>query len=297
MRLLLVIISLLIIQLALGQGYHPLPTSSNYYWLQHSTCNGYRYVIRYEKDTVIKNKNYNVYSQRDIAPSPSLCPAYITRGFIHQDTTLRRAFLYLPHKDTSVLLYDFKLNLHDSMVLYNVARGKMVHLRVEKMENFKDDNGKPLKAYWTDDSNLYLESLGSLMGGIFGHNQPGAMQFIPSEELVCFGTINPPKILQLGNTMFDQPCTINSINENGALPLTLYPTLAYHSVQFHLSQVSGAVEVYVYDLKGQVVMKQTIAMDNSTGVLPISILPVGIYQLRITNAQQVYTGRFIKGAE
>ena len=97
--------------------------------------------------------------------------------------------------------------------------------------------------------------------------------------------------------MFEQVCEINSLNENGALPLSLYPTLAQTTVQFNLSQVSGAVEVYVFDLKGQVVMKQTIAMDNSTGVLPISILPVGIYQLRITNAQQVYTGRFIKGAE
>jgi hypothetical protein len=297
MRLLLVIVSLLIIQLAFGQGYHPLPTSSNYYWLQHSICNNFRYVIRYEKDTVIHTKNYNVYSQRDIAPSPSLCPAYITRGFIHQDTTQRRAYLYLPHKDSTVLLYDFKLNLHDSTVLYNVYLDKMVHLRVEKMENMKDTTGNPIKAYWTNDMNLYIESLGTLWGGLYGHNQMGAIQNSKPEELVCFGTINPFKIVTKGDALDNQVCAINSLKENGALPLSLYPTLAQTTVQFNLSQVSGAVEVYVYDLKGQIVMKQSIAMDNSTGVLPISILPVGIYQLRITNAQQVYTGRFIKGAE
>jgi len=297
MRLLLVIISLLIIQLAFGQGYHPLPTSSNYYWLQHSTCNGYRYVIRYEKDTVIKNKNYNVYSQRDIAPSPKNCPSYITRGFIYQDTLLRLAYLYLYKKDTTVLLYDFSLNLHDSVVLYNTYYDKMEHLRAESIVDAYDNNGKKRKAIWTNNSNCYVEGIGSIMGGIFGHNQPGVMPNSKPEELICFGTLNPYKILMLGITMFEQVCEINSLNENGALPLSLYPTLAQTTVQFNLSQVSGAVEVYVFDLKGQVVMKQTIAMDNSTGVLPISILPVGIYQLRITNAQQVYTGRFIKGAE
>ena len=297
MRLMLVIISLLIIQLAFGQSYHPLPTSRNYYWLQHSICNNFRYVIRYEKDTVIHTKNYNVYSQRDIAQSPSLCPAYITRGFIHQDTTQRRAYLYLPHKDTTVLLYDFKLNLHDSTVLYNVYLDKMVHLRVEKMENMKDTTGNPIKAYWTNDMNLYIESLGTLWGGLYGHNQMGAIQNSKPEELVCFGTINPFKVLTNGDALDNQVCVINSLNENGALTLSLYPTLAYHTVQFNISQVSGPVNVSVYDTKGQLVLEQTMLLDADKGALQVGQLPVGIYQVRLQSGPYEYVGRFVKAVE
>jgi hypothetical protein len=123
-----------------GQSYHKLIEGKDKYWdiafyEQGNICGNTGFPIRYfiNGDTIINDLTYSkVYSYPFLAVDPKYgtCPPYLvdtnyylTNIFIREDTLLKKVYRYFPEQDTDGLLFDFSLNIHDTLKYYDYPSG------------------------------------------------------------------------------------------------------------------------------------------------------------------------------
>jgi hypothetical protein len=86
------------------------------------------------------------------------------------------------------------------------------------------------------------------------------------------------------------------IQEQGTIKADAYPNPVKDELIISLSNEGGEGSLQIYNLMGQLVKRQEIALNggNKPIVARIKDLPAGLYMARITVNQEVYVIKFIK---
>jgi hypothetical protein len=152
---------------------------------------------------------------------------------------------------------------------------------------FNDDSFH--KALWVSNNNCFIEGLGSIFGGLYGDDQMFFVNDHISEQLMCFGIIEPFFKLLDGITQREYYCefvdqTVGLSETEPMLPdIRLMPNPT--TGKFRIQVNSMAEWNYrIIDLLGKEVLHGIIPVNTGAEEVPIDIteLPDGIYSLYLT---------------
>lgn len=281
--------------LSFAQTTVPFPTNNAHWCENGSWTDGNcvyefdnRYTIR--TDTIIAGTLYQVISNSIIQTGFVPTQPWLTCGmgnFIYENYALIRSagnkvFQYDLSNSTEFLLYDFNLQLNDTMLSY--PNSILFENKITGIDSVFDGN-QYRKRWWltslnnnpptTMDSNYtyVIDGIGSGYG-LFG-------QLIPPFEYIsqinCFTESNG---LSFSPNGFCN-CITLSTNEIAETAIEVYPNPAddYLNIKTSLKNF----EAVIYDAVGKEVLVLKL---KDTNQIDISNLMSGIYFLKITNGEQ-----------
>jgi hypothetical protein len=177
-----ILLILLILNISIhGQTYNKLIEGSDKFWdiSQYdgaSICGYAGYPNRYFilGDTLINDLIYTkvyAYHFLQINPDYGECPPYLvdtnyylSNIFIREDTLLQKVYKYFPEQDTDGLLFDFSLNIHDTLKYYGYQSGSIV-ITIDTIINIITGDGIERKQFFTNyGSSNYIEGIGGNQG-------------------------------------------------------------------------------------------------------------------------------------
>lgn len=195
------------------------------------------------------------------------------RGVIRQDTTNKKVYIIPPSNDTECLLYDFTLQIGDTVKGY-LQSFNFGYDIVEAIDSILIDN--TYRTRWKINScyEIYLiEGIGSTYG-LF-QLSPGCVSDLPYFNMNCFRQ-NNEVIYTDSSTSCALITSTNSV-ENISSNLIIYPNPSTGT--FTVSNSNGTIkEIIISDLMGKFILQQHV--DKQTKV-NISGLDQGIYFLKI----------------
>ncbi len=243
----------------------------------------------FQGDTIISGYQYKIIREYSIIPvnTGPFCPPFMVDGssstiggpFIREDTTAKKVFVYDQNSNSDVLLYDFNLNVGDTLNSTYAGQGSI--LIVDSVKTIVLLNGDLRKIFYLNNNEYYIESIGGSQGLQFPLVQALGFWKVPS----CMSENN---IFLWGTQCFG----FVGINENNYLkPINVFPNPFSSSISFS-SLYYDELQVIVYDLYSRVLLKQSIS--NSTVINTESLLS-GIYSYEIFNQNVLLTkGRIVK---
>lgn len=255
---------------------------STIFW---SDANGKYYTIKYKLsgDTIINNNDYfKVFGNfnEEIPNNWSL------NGFIREDSTNKVYFKHVFFPD-ECLLYDFNLNLSDTLDITCHAGGKpyeQIEIYISSIDTILINNQK-FKTYLlrTSESNLYsnkwIESIGSLHGlltNIYPIHYDGAGGY----ELLCF-KVNDTLYYQNPKyeTCFYTTAYSNIIYEKST-EIIIYPNpVTDKSILKVIGMDHEKTRVEIYDAMGNKLITNNL-MENQISLYRFQFEP-GIYIYKI----------------
>lgn len=293
-----------------AQVYYKIPTDTNHYWRQFSIClpnpntvNRLDYQIKYFKDTVIQAKTYSVYETFGRQWGFEYCRSFIKRGFIRQDTSAKKVFI-LDSAYVERPLYDFSKNLNDTLLSYNNVLHSTITLTVTSVATATLSDGTYRKVLWVSGGNCFVEGVGSVFGGLYGHNQASFSNGL-TEQLICFGTITPFFRLLEGITQFQYVCSfvpatvgVDDLQQIKSYNITIFPNPnnGIFEIEF-ISRSNNNLSYKLSNFMGQEILYDSIKAISGSNHFKIDIseVPIGIYILNIfDNNQAVHKQKIIK---
>lgn len=271
--------------LVCGQtGYHPFPESNAIWnfsfgnWCITGETYG-NYSVFITGDTIINSQTYHKLNIPYVQENTNgICGGLILVGYqgaIRQDTTNKKVYIIPPSNDTEYLLYDFTLQIGDTVkgYLQSFAFG---YDTVEAIDSVLIDDTYRTRWKINGCYEIYLvEGMGSTYG-LF-QPSPGCVADLPYFYLHCFRQNN-----QVVYTDSSTSCALitsaNSI-ENISNDLIVYPNPSTGT--FTVSNNNGTIrEIVISDIMGNFIRQQHA--DKQTKVT-ISGLDPGLYFLKITD--------------
>jgi hypothetical protein len=286
---------ILIFALSIIKGYSQykkIPIDSNYYWKQSSTTNTntsnckYNYQIKYKKDTVINARTYNKYSTFGAATGNSVSPCnvdFVRHGYLRQDTINKRVII-LDNNFIERPLYNFSKVVGDTMLFYRRDINANITLTVTIRDSIQFTDGvyhKRQYAITTNYGNHFVEGLGSINSGLFGHTVIGYIPY--TEVFYCFGKINPFNTLYTG-TGWQSQCFLSYTGVedkfllNTDIKIYPNPTEDVLNIEFENSKETN---FSILNSFGQIVYLSKNL--NSKQEIDLSFLSRGVYYLKIQN--------------
>ncbi len=276
--------------------YHPFPDGnavwnigySFYCWLPPYDIGGKSYSITFSNDTVIGSQSYHKLIVPFMPPATSTCgggPAYVNvyKGAIRQDVAVRKVFIVPSASNTEQLLYDFNMQVGDTLKGYLSC-----YYAVVKTVDTVLVGGSYRKRWLIGGggySSIYLiEGIGFTYGLI--ERYPCATDY-PDYDITCFrqnGQIlyNP---YPYTTTNCELITSTNSI-QNKLFQISFYPNPANDklNIAIHLEQ-GQAGSLLVYDLTGKLVLSHTLNESNDATEISATSLSPGmyIYKLNVNN--------------
>jgi hypothetical protein len=286
-----------------SQTYYKIPTDTNHYWRQFSACaNGnsptrYDYQIRYYKDTLINNQVYNKYARFGRGWGTA-CSSFIDNGFLRQDTINKLAFI-LDQNWMERPLYDFSKNVGGTILHYDKAINSIITATIAQIDTAYLFDGTKHKAFWTSTNNCFIEGVGSIFGGLYGDDQIFSDTVASSEQLICFGTIQPFFKVMEGITQTFYVCSFVSetvgVNQNGnseTLRIKIFPNPVGNKLHVEVDHSKAIESIFIIDALGNEFYK--LFKPASTQEIDISDLPQGIYFLKLQSNSEQKTIKIIK---
>lgn len=282
---------------AKAQQYYKIPIDTNYYWRQFSLCatvtpvNNVKrldYQIRYYKDTVINGKEYNKYAPFGRLSGQCCCSSFTEHGYLRQDTLARKVYI-LDNNFVEQPLYDFTKQVGDTFLHYSRKLDANVTLTVEAIATATLNDDTFHKALWVSNNNCFIEGVGSIFGGLYGDDQMFFTTDNISEQLMCFGIIEPFYKLLDGITQRIYYCafvdqTVGLSETEPMLPdIRLMPNPTTGKFRIQVNSVA-AWNYRIIDLLGKDVLQGIIPANTGTEAVSIDIteLPDGIYSVYLT---------------
>jgi hypothetical protein len=240
------------------------------------------YSITFSKDTVISNVTYHkltipflqYFSGASCALDNTKLNVY--KGAIRQDTTAKKVFFVPPYGNTEQLLYDFTMQLGDTI------RGYLGSFAFQKQIVQSIDSvwvGNTYRKRWNIDTNYdvhIIEGIGSTYGVI--EPLPGNTVDQPERSIICFR--------QNAQTIFPNPnnCElITSINSADKIlnqvKIFPNPSNGTFTIDFDKANIK---EIVLTDLLGKVILKQVL---NGQSDFKINPLKSGVYILTLINTE------------
>lgn len=274
--------------------YAKIPTDRNYYWRQWSSCN-YHYQIQYEKDSLINGKLYNKYTPIRTTEKGTPCKAsYIKHGFLRQDVANRMVFI-LDDQFREHPLYNFNKNAGDTFQVYQRETGATVTLKVVRVWE-SNNGGVKTKTLHVNDQNgddVFTEGFGALWGGLFAHHRD--LTSSEWEELVCYGTVQPYKELQVGTSDFLHCSLLTAVPDEllDDYSIKVYPIPFANSLTIELNFLAKEnPEASLTNSLGQIIYP--IKINAGVETVDLRFLPTGVYYLKVNTTQLTKVFKVIK---
>jgi hypothetical protein len=265
--------------------YHPFP-DSNAFWCSQTygydgTCDyHYYYSCYFGNDTIINSNIYHILRCTGFNMSSLCTSGYSYSGcLIRQDTALRKLFRYDSSTNTDTILYDFNLNLGDTLDESKIFWGNLSGIHIVTSIDSILINGQYRKRFnhnasqGCSDSSI-IEGIGSTSGVL---SYPSAC-FENYSELTSFeqnGVGMYPNSSANCNVI---PGIIDLIKE---IYLEISPNPAHDvlNVECNLSNA----ELKIYDMTGRMVLEEKLHSQLSTFNFQLSS---GVYFVRVSDGEK-----------
>ncbi|MDD2199815.1 MAG: T9SS type A sorting domain-containing protein, partial [Bacteroidales bacterium] len=284
-----------------SQKYYPFP-DSNAVWQVSEWCSDppncglwVSYCYHYGNDTVINSKTYKAVIRSHLQHGGTLncCGLYpITGdyigGVLRQDTLDKKVFLYDVVNEQDTLLYDFDLDIGDTLKGFLGLSVMGTTLEVVSIDsllvgnfyrkriNFDTLNNPPGVCFLS-----IIEGIGST-AGLFEKFKPNNFIIPYGNKLNCFSE-NGITLYNSACPEYAVPCehitlSIPLINDNN---IKIYPNPVSDYFTISTRECDIPLKVEVYSISGAKLDEQAIYMDKTR--INISSYKKGTYIIRIQN--------------
>ena len=300
MKKLLLIIIIFIALSSNGQTsiYHPFPDSnavwniqcSFYCWLPPYDIGGKSYSITFSNDTVIGSQSYHKLIIPFDPPYTSICgggPAQLNvyKGAIRQDSSIKKVFIVPPTYNTEQLLYDFNMQVGDTVQGY-IASCTIIVKSIDSVLV-----GSSYRKRWlvgfpaTSPFHIdFIEGIGSTYGLVELFPCPTDQ---PDISINCFKQ-NGQSLYPSTTTNCELITSVNSIDKISN-EINIFPNPSNGSFTIDLDN-AVIKEIKLYDLLGNIIFcKQT----NNQTKFNIDNLQRGVYILTLIDKNNRTTNRKI----
>lgn len=294
---LLLFLLAMIIQESQAQGYHPL-IKTNKFWDVVSNfddgfpcmchCSGLRYFYAGD-DTIIENSKYARFKAsplRSIYGSIGpFCPPYyadtlsgLSGIFLREDSVAQKVFIYNYFSYQDDLLYDFSLEVGDTLISDYTTSGYSVI--VQSIENLILNNGDDVRKFnFVGCDAFYIESIGGsqgLAGGLLMPEYP--------DELFC--------VEDQGVGLLSDCAGWVDINENQFTnSIQIFPNPAIDFIRITGLETNNIASIKIYNCFGKEIISKDLSV--STETIDVSQLQSGCYFLRVGNNGEYAATKFI----
>jgi hypothetical protein len=298
MKKLLLLISILLTFHANAQTsvYHPFP-DSNAIWNFHldAFCTPgtvfENYSVTISGDTSINSLIYHKLTTPFVQYFQSnLCftedAGY--KGAIRQDILNKKVFIVPPFQNTEQLLYDFNLQVGDTLNGYirSVSSPHDIVLSIDSVLV-----GSDYRKRWNFSSFFsikLIEGIGSTWGLI--QRSPGQMLDPPAYSIICYSQ-NQIALYPSTSTGCQLITDIETTPGN-ILSTNIFPNPFHSSALLNVNPAFENSELKIYSVLGERIKQQSIT--NKSTIINREALSNGIYFFQATNVNgQVLTGKFI----
>ena len=285
-----------------AQNYIPFPDSNAVWNGNRSECCG-PYITNYfdyqfKQDTLINSKYYHIIGSKN---------SNYYDCAIRQDTALKQVFVIYLNKNiaymndsiddcfdydnTEYLLYDFNLELGDSIEIYSKCRldtylstlkDEIIKFYVISVDTelINGINRKVIQIRAGDTSPFYVwsiwyEGIGSVFGPIYTQTMP---DFEMNFSLTCMQQNN--EILYGGFECF----VIAEELKDYENQIQIFPNPTKDILNFRINN-SDACELFIYNNLGQIVFSKTVRNEEQINVQNLNS---GLYYLKISNNEKTF---------
>ena len=280
MKKLLFLLTILLTMSSMAQTYYPFP-DSNAQWNIHMLQMGWppveeNYSIIISGDTLINGLLYQKLS--------IVNPVWY-KGAIRQDSINRKVFIIPPAALTEELLYDFTMQVGDTVQGYI----ETYHARdvVESIDTVLVGNNYRKRWKINSGYNIYfIEGVGSTYGLV--EPSPGTIVDAPDFSISCFRqnniTIYPDTVSSCELITSVKP--VEAQNDQ----LKMYPNPSHGSITIEFDKSMNIKEIRLTDLPGKIILEQ---QTGGRTKMEITNLQNGLYILTVIDKDNYLTNKKI----
>lgn len=293
---LILLLIILAPMLSIGQDYQPFPVT-NAIWNMKIAWTGwpetaiYRYGIL--GDTIINNQFYKKFY--NIENDTVLNLDHLTYGVAIRESN-KQIFVKSPYFESEILLYDFSLNVGDTMVSNSVNGYLSNNLCIiTGIDSIKLNNNEYRRRFLINDwgeHEYWIEGIGSI-GGIL--HPMVQFQGAAISLLRCFKQNDTALYI---NNIECQKCfcqLASSIEDNENRTFKIYPNPVSNTLFIESDLTPSIITVNLFNANGLLIKSNTF--DSYPISLNIKDLPEGIYLIQLINKDFTYSEKIIKIAE
>lgn len=219
--------------------------------------------------------------------------------YIREDTALKRVYyINLPPDSIETLLYDFNLNVGDTLDFGSDWQMNIVH----SIDTVLTANGYRRRLHIADASNADYEFVDLIegIGSTFGLLAKLETPFECFENLICFSNQGQNTSFYSDDVLIndttiscDFPETTISIISQSPEKFLVYPNPAVDHLNLNIPiEAKDNLVITIYNSEGQVVFQKSRNQFESE--INIAELSSGIYMIKADNASSIYLARFSK---
>lgn len=252
--------------------YHPFPDSNAVWGLLSgaTSCPDISVQDYYAGDTIIDQHTYKIIAEYVTDPI-DCAPQGIGTGFLFDDTAARKVYWRIPGATSDSLLYDFTLEVGDTLrgLYANTGLCSDAPVTIISIDSIEVGGSYRRKMNLSNDDCFgpsIIEGVGSTTGLTSCYFMNKSFGIV----LSCF-TVN-------GELLYEKPCGAPELAPCGALPLGVHNE-QHHAINvvtpnpstglFHLGQ--AAKQITVYNAQGKLLFRQ------HGNEVDLSAYPPGVY--------------------
>lgn len=284
--------------------YHPFPQVNSYWdFSQSFYCwtgiPGYvtqSYSIFVSNDTLIGTETYHKLFIPYLKSDSSGCSSAsvtqgIYKGCIREDSSAKKVYYIKPFLSTEKLLYDFNLQVGDTIYGELEAPGsaKDTVIAIDSVEAWGSGGGWVKRWFINSCYNIYIiEGVGSNYGLI--ETSPGCGPDNGERDLMCMvGFIPTGSYIYPAITDCDMITTTNSIEEKENIELFPNPSSGKFILNMDYVFLSKKSKIEVYNIVGELILEKQITSNE----VDLSSFSKGVYFLKIYSEEKVYSEKVI----
>ena len=276
---------------AKAQQYVPFP-DSNAYWSEYYSNYGfpnYKYTYFIRGDTILDSLSYHKLYSDDSASTIS----YI--GGLRENN--KKVYLFYSHCTFNILLYDFNLNVGDSMRLSCLEACDSTvgefYIKVTSVDSvLLEDMTYRKRINYNNIGSPWIEGIGSMDGLLYPYYSCSTcMCFF---ESVCFKQNDTTLYINTNDynvSCFNYITSINEMTNNDLITISPNPASSEITVSGRQEAV-GSIDVY--NTLGEKVYTSPITDNRSPITVNIAALPTGMYFAEIGTAKGKVEKKFVK---
>jgi hypothetical protein len=296
----------------ISQNYIPIPADSTSEWrvkkMYHFKAGICLYIddIKYyfAGDTTINNRTYSKLYKSGITYQEAMGPNTTCDSTVYHFTDVYmgairndrgKVFYQPPFNDPEILLYDFTLNIGNTLLrpwvensLSTIVAIDTVIINNQQHRRFFI-NSDTANANYIDSSSYITEGIGASTGLIENQNWEG------SNELLCYAENHNP-IYPIGCSCILN-VSIKKVEKNSQKEsLQIYPNPAREIITLKFTNATnGSLVLNIYDIMGKQVKQFQIPNAKLEYKAIIKWLKTGLYFYKIVNKDGIiYSGKIIK---
>jgi len=303
------LLSLLGVMLTLPQAsaqfnvYHPFPDSGAVWGMNTgclgTQCGDWGYIQNYMAgDTMITGNNYKKIQETYLAMSNNGCcspPFFPGQGFLREDTVARKVYWRKMQWDVDSLLYDFTLDVGDTLRGYLAGCSPTTRAVVSVDSILVGSSYRKRINFDTTSACIHyymIEGVGSSAGltACYSHTfmEEGVSLkcYTVGGDLLYLAPCGPPDLMPCGVL----PNTVTDVAPTRRKGVRVSPNPASDQLEVELDEDELPAMIAIFDLSGKELMQKVVTVEQM--MIDVSWLAAGTYFIR--SKSRVATFSFAK---